>query len=217
MLWEAGGDILNADNTAAAFGSPAGVTALQALADMAVTDKSVYMDFQNTKIAGLFNSNKIGMAVTGPWDLPSFPNVNYGVQIMPMFPGGDHQTIAGPDNWVLFDNGAARLDAAWTFVSWLTAPEQVLTDSLVTGHLPIRQSVTQLPTFDRFATKFPGVDVFVANLANVQKARPVLKAYPRISEAMGQAIIAAMTGEKSPQQALADAAQQVNDILAIPA
>src|SRR5881397_1711087 len=37
MLWEAGGDVLNADNTAAAFDSPAGVTALQALADMAVT------------------------------------------------------------------------------------------------------------------------------------------------------------------------------------
>ena len=216
MLWEAGGDILNADNTGAAFDSPAGLTALQTLADMAVTDKSVYLDFQNTKIAGLFNSSKIGMAVTGPWDLPSFPDVNYGVQIMPMFPGGDHQTIAGPDNWVLFDNGAERLAAAWTFVSWLTAPEQVLTDSLATGHLPIRQSVTQLPRFARFATKFPGVDVFVANLANVQKARPVLKSYPRISEAMGQAIVAAMTGEKTPQEALSDAAQQVNDILAIP-
>jgi multiple sugar transport system substrate-binding protein len=77
--------------------------------------------------------------------------------------------------------------------------------------------VTRLPQFSKFATKFPGVDVFVANLANVLRARPVLKAYPRISEAMGQAIIAAMTGEKTPQQALSDAAQQVNDILAIPA
>ncbi len=216
MLWEAGGDILNADNTAAAFDSPAGVKALQTLTDMAHTDKSVYMDFQNANSAPLFNSNKIGMMVTGPWDLPSFPDVKYGVQIMPMFPGGNHQTIAGPDNWVLFDNGASRLAAAWTFVSWLTAPEQVLTDSLATGHLPLRQSVTQMPQFSKFATKFPGVDVFVANLANVLKARPVLKAYPRISEAMGQAIIAAMTGEKSPQQALSDAAQQVNGVLAIP-
>ncbi len=216
MLWEGGGDILNADNTKAAFDSPAGVTALQTLADMAVTDKSVYMDFQNANSAPFFNSGKIGMMVTGPWDLPSFPDVNYGVQIMPMFPGGNHQTIAGPDNWVMFDNGAARTAAAWTFVSWLTAPQQVLQDSLTTGHLPLRQSVTQMPPFSKFATKFPGVDVFVANLANVLKARPVLKAYPRISEAMGQAIIAAMTGEKSPQQALSDAAQQVNGILAIP-
>jgi multiple sugar transport system substrate-binding protein len=216
MLWEGGGDILNADDTKAAFDSQAGVTALQTLSDMAVTDKSVYMDFQNANSAPLFNSGKIGMMVTGPWDLPSFPDVKYGVQIMPTFPDGNHQTIAGPDNWVLFDNGAARLAAAWTFVSWLTAPAQVLTDSLVTGHLPIRQSVTQMPRFGRFATKFPGVDVFVANLANVQKARPVLKAYPRISEAMGQAIIAAMTGGKTPQQALSEAAQQVDGILAIP-
>jgi len=217
MLWEAGGDILNADDTKAAFDSTAGVTALQALADMTAMDKSVYMDFQNANAAPLFNSSKIGMMVTGPWDLPSFPDVHYGVQIMPTFPGGNHQTIAGPDNWVLFDNGQARLAAAWTFASWLTAPQQVLRDSLATGHLPLRQSVTRLPQFSKFATKFPGVDVFVANLANVLRARPVLKAYPRISEAMGQAIIAAMTGEKTPQQALSDAAQQVNDILAIPA
>ena len=216
MLWEAGGDILNADNTKAAFDSPAGLTAMQMLADMAHTDKSVYMDFQNANSAPLFNSGKIGMMVTGPWDLPSFPNVKYGVQIMPMFPGGNHQTIAGPDNWVLFDNSAAREAAAWTFVSWLTAPEQVLTDSLASGHLPLRQSVTKMPKFSTFATKFPGVDVFVANLANVLKARPNLKAYPRISEAMGQAIIAAMTGEKTPQQAVSDAAQQVNGILAVP-
>jgi multiple sugar transport system substrate-binding protein len=217
MLWEAGGDILNSDDTKAAFDSPAGLTALQTLTDMALKDKSVYLDYQNSKIADLFNSGKIGMDVTGPWDLPSFPNVKYGVQIMPSFPGGDHETIAGPDNWVLFDNGSDRVEAAWAFVSWLTAPEQELRDSLSDGHLPLRQSVTQLPGFSKFATKFPGVDVFVSNLANVQKARPVLKAYPRISEALGQAVIAAMTGDKSPQQALSDAAQQANDILAVPA
>src|SRR5262249_19132214 len=40
MLWQAGGDLLNADNTKPAFNSPAGLAALQQLHDMAVTDKS---------------------------------------------------------------------------------------------------------------------------------------------------------------------------------
>ena len=48
MLWEAGGDILNADNTQAAFNSDAGVQALTTLQQMAVTDKSIYLDQQNT-------------------------------------------------------------------------------------------------------------------------------------------------------------------------
>lgn len=218
MLWEAGGDILNADNTQAAFNSPAGVTALTALRDMAVTDKSIYLDFQNTgKSDELFNSGKIGMLVVAPYQLSGYPDANYGVQFMPAFPGGNHQTIAGPDNWVVFDNGADRREAAWTFVSWLTAPEQILTDSLATGHLPTRISVAQMPEFAEFQTKYPGIDVFAANVANVQKARPVLASYPQISQALGQAIVAVMLGDKEPQQALDEAAQQANDILALPA
>jgi multiple sugar transport system substrate-binding protein len=209
---------LNADNTQAAFNSPAGVTALTALQDMAVTDQSIYLDFQNSgKSDELFNSGKIGMLVVAPYQLSSYPDANYGEQFMPAFPGGNHQTIAGPDNWVVFDNGADRREAAWAFVSWLTAPEQILTDSLATGHLPTRISVAQMPEFAEFQTKYPGIDVFAANVANVQKARPVLASYPQISQALGQAIVAVMLGDKEPQQALDEAAQQANDILALPA
>lgn len=49
MLWEAGGDILNSSNTKAAFNSPEGLEALTMLRDMAVTDKSVYLDTTNSK------------------------------------------------------------------------------------------------------------------------------------------------------------------------
>ena len=124
MLWEAGGDILNSDNTKAAFNSDAGVEALTMLQDMAVTDKSVYLDTTNSNGTKLMNSGKIGMMVTGPWDLSSIPDVDYGVQIMPAFADSDagHQTIAGPDNWVVFDNGSERKQAAVDFVRWLTAP-----------------------------------------------------------------------------------------------
>ncbi len=92
MLWEAGGDILNSDNTEAAFNSDAGVEALTMLQDMAVTDKSVYLDTTNANGTKLMNSGKIGMMVTGPWDLSSIPDVDYGVQMMPTFASSD----AGP-------------------------------------------------------------------------------------------------------------------------
>ncbi len=47
LLWQAGGSLLNEDNTQAAFDSDAGTAALQQLEDMAVTDKSVYLDQGN--------------------------------------------------------------------------------------------------------------------------------------------------------------------------
>ena len=83
LLWEAGGAILNAGNTKAAFDSAAGLQSLTTLQTMAVKDHSMYLDQSDSEYGNLFNSGKIGMLVTGPWDLATFPNVQYGVQIMP--------------------------------------------------------------------------------------------------------------------------------------
>jgi multiple sugar transport system substrate-binding protein len=215
MLWEAGGDILNADNTQAAFNSDAGVTALTALQQMAVTDKSVYLDQQNTgKIEQLFNAGNIGMLVTGPWDLSSLPDINYGVQIMPSFPGGSHATIAGPDMWVMFDNNGHG-EAAWQFMQWLMAAQQIKADSMESGHLPLRESVIKEPGFiDAFDKKFPGEGLFAQNLANVTKARPVITSYDQISRIMGEAIVKVMLGQGDPKSSLDDAANQVNQVLA---
>ena len=166
MLWEAGGDILNADNTQAAFNSDAGVQALTTLQQMAVTDKSVYLDQQNTgKIDDLFNSGKIAMDVTGPWALSGYPDINYGVQIMPSYPVARHATIAGPDMWVMFDNNGHG-EAAWQFMQWLTAAEQVKADSMESGHLPIRNSRRPgaRASSTRSTQKFPGEGLFAENL-----------------------------------------------------
>jgi multiple sugar transport system substrate-binding protein len=123
---------------------------------MAVEDKSVFLDLQNSPYTGLFNSGKIGMLVTGPWDLSSFPDVDYGVEILPGF-DGDHQTIAGPDMWTVFDNEDGRAQAALDFIAWLTAPEQMKADALATGHLPFRLSVIDDAAFvDEFGKTLPG-------------------------------------------------------------
>jgi multiple sugar transport system substrate-binding protein len=216
MLWEAGGDILTPDNTKAAFDSSAGVEALTTLQQIA-QDGSVYLDTTNTQGTKLMNSGKIGMLVTGPWDLGALPDIDYGVQVMPSYPGSTagHQTIAGPDNWVVFDNGSQRKTAAVDFVRWLTAAAQVKATSLVSGDLPTRTSVGQQQSFvDELNKKLPGSATFVANLSNVQKARPAVEQYPAISETMGQAIISVMLGKADPSTALGDAATQVNSELA---
>ncbi len=219
MLWEAGGDILNSDNTQATFNSAAGVQALTVLQRLAQVDGAMFLDFHPDAgtMENLFNAGNVGMIITGPWDLASFPDVNYGVQIMPSFPGStDHQTIAGPDNWVIMDNGPDRVNAAWDFLKWFTAAEQVATDSIATGHLPTRASVQDLPSFADFATKYPNMSVFIDNLNNVLKARPSIATYPQISAALGQAVVKVLLGQADPQTALNDAAKEADGILAVP-
>src|ERR1700761_6130358 len=87
LLWEAGGQLLTPDNKKAAFDSAAGLASLNTLRTMAVTDKSMYLDPSDSTYSNLFNSGKLGMLVTGPWDLATFNNVKYGVQVMPAYPG----------------------------------------------------------------------------------------------------------------------------------
>jgi multiple sugar transport system substrate-binding protein len=208
MLWEAGGQILSSDNTKAAFNSPEGLKAMTTLEQMAVEDKSVYVDTTNSKYLDLFNANKIGMLVTGPWDLSSI-HVPYGVQIMPTYAGSSagHQSIAGPDNWVLFDTGSDRVAAAKTFVTWLTAPAQVKKFSLATGDLPIRQSVgNDRGVVKQMNAQLPGLKTYIDNLSNVKQARPQVAEYPKISEALGNAIVGVLLGKLSPQDALTQAA-----------
>jgi multiple sugar transport system substrate-binding protein len=217
LLWEAGGEILNSTNTKAAFDSPAGLESLNTLRTMAVTDKSMYLDPSDSEYANLFNSGKIGMLVTGPWDLSGFPNVKYGVQIMPSFPGtdGGHQTISGPDNWVIFNNGAKRVSAAEKFLIWMTATPQATAFSLATGDLPIRQSVQDSPQFaQKMDQALPGVGTFITNLSNVKQARPQLATYPKVSTILGNMIVSVLLGKSEPQAALASAAQQVDQALA---
>jgi multiple sugar transport system substrate-binding protein len=218
MLWEAGGDILNADNTKAVFNDAGGVRALTMLQGFQ-QDGSLLLDFHpdSGKYGQLFNSGNIGMVITGPWDLSAFPDVNYGVQVMPSFdPGGDHDTIAGPDNWVIFDNGTDRVDASWEFLQYLASPDVILQDSLATSHLPTRASVEQMPGFEEFYTKYPGVGDFVSNLSNVKKARPQVPQYPQISGFLGQAVVSVLLGQAEPQAALDSAAEQSDGVLAIP-
>ena len=219
LLWEAGGSILAPDNKTAAFNSPAGLKALTTLQQMSVADHSMYLDPSDSNYANLFNSGKIGMLVTGPWDLSAFPSVQYGVQYMPSFPGtgGGDQTISGPDNWVILNNGAARVSAAEKFLLWLTAPAQDTYFSLHTGDLPIRASVARAAGFDQQMNKaLPGVSTFIANLGNVKQARPQTPAYPKVSQILGTMIVSVLLGKSQPAAALASAAQQVNQVLANP-
>src|SRR5205814_4826982 len=86
LFWEAGGQLLSADNKKAAFDSAAGLASLNTLRTMAVTDKSMYLDPSDSPYSTLFISGKIGMLVTWTCVLSAFPYVTHGVQVMPAFP-----------------------------------------------------------------------------------------------------------------------------------
>jgi multiple sugar transport system substrate-binding protein len=215
MLWQAGGSILSSNGKQAAFNSAAGVKALTLLQTLA-QHKAIYLDNGSDNYLPVFDSGHIGMLWTGPWDLGqiSASKVDYGVQILP----GDlnHQTISGPDNWVMFNNGSSRVAASWEFLKWFTSAKIDLQWGLMTGDLPIRDDVSTLPGYQTYIKRYPGIGEWVTNLENSKQTRPVSTIYPKISTAVGQAVQGVLLGKYQPKQALDQAAQQADGLLTAP-
>jgi multiple sugar transport system substrate-binding protein len=214
-LWQNGGEIVDADQSAAQFDSDAGVKALTFLREMAIDDKSVYLDQTDTKFAELFVSNRIGMITGGPWELTDLKTggTKYGVVPLPGT-NGDHQTVSGPDVWALFDHkDANRAYWATQFTEWLTSAAQDEQFNVALGNLPLRQSEDDSAAVQKQASEYPGYDVFAANAANVKKARPTTKGYSALSVAVGKAISQVLQGKGTPEDALKQAAQTADQQL----
>ena len=209
MLWQHGGQILDSHGKPA-FNSPAGVAALETLRQMAVDDKSMYLDQTDEKYGQLFDDNRIAMMLSGPWSLSDLATakINYGVTYLPAF-NGDHETISGPDVWVLFNHSNPnRAGASRTFIQWLTSKDIDPKWNLAEGNLPLRSSEQTTPDFTAYVAQYPGAQTFFDNLANAKQARPTIEAYPQLSDAVGKAISAVLQGTDTPKHALDKAAQQ---------
>jgi multiple sugar transport system substrate-binding protein len=215
MIWDLGGDVLAPGGEQVGYGGQPGLRALTLLNEMATQDKSVYIDKTagSEKMYQVFNSNRMGMVPTGPWELPEIieAKVDYGVVPMPTF-NGKPVTIAGPDTWMLFDNGADRARAAQEFAQWLTQPAQDARWDVAAGSLPLRRSTAAQDVWKQHVAELEGLSTFVDALGNA-RVRPVVEAYPKISEALGQSITGVLLGQKSPADALDQAVKGGNKAL----
>jgi multiple sugar transport system substrate-binding protein len=213
LVWQAGGDIIK--DGKAAFGGAPGEQAFGVVNQLA-QDGSVYVDTKpdSDQTYQLFNNDKIGMVVTGPWQLPDFIGAKtaFGVAPLPTF-GGDAVTISAPDTWTLFDNGDRRAKAAVEFVQWLNQPAQDARWVVDAGSLPLRKGTAQEPKWKAYQDKTPGMSVFVAGLDGA-RTKPTSPVYPQVSEQVGQSLVAVLLKRSSPQDALNKAVQGADGVLA---
>lgn len=216
MIWQLGGDVTAEDDTKAGFGGEPGLRSFTTINDMAVTDRSVYIDKTagSEKMYAIFNNNRMGMVPAGPWQLPEIvkSRIDYGVVPMPSF-SDRPTTISGPDTWMLFDNGEARARAATEFARWLTLPEQDAQWDVDAGSLPLRTTTAAQPIWRRHAAELEGLDTFVDTLEDA-RVRPTIQAYPRLSEATGVGIVEVLLGSADPQAALDKAVEGADEALA---
>jgi len=216
LVWNLGGEIIDPDGTGIGF-RQAGERALGVVRQLAA-DRSVYIDPKtgSEQMYQVFDAGRMGMLLTGPWQLPDIrqSGVDYQVVPMPTFDGRP-VTISGPDAWTLFDNGPARVRAARTFVRWLTRPAQDVRWDIGAGSLPLSKDAENLKEWQDNSAQSEGLAVFVDALASA-RVRPAHPAYPQVSQAVGTAIVSMLLGRSTPAQAMAACADAADAALIIP-
>ena len=186
---------------------------------MATVDHSVYLDPTDAHSEPKFIADGLAMFVSGPWEVYTLnqpPAKNWGAVQLPSYDGVTHETISGPDMWTVFQHDDARTAASVEFLNWLSQPKQHIKWMLESGSLPLRQSMIGTPQYDTYIGAFPGIEVMIDNLNNATHVRPSVPQYPRISESMGQAISGVLLGTSSASDALNQAADETDALLAIP-
>lgn len=216
LAFAAGGKVLSEDGKKSEINSPANVKALQFMADgvkSGAAPKAVttYMEepsrraFENGKPAFMRNwpyayalGNQKGSKVKGKFKVAPFPT----------FEGAGKAGILGGHNLVI-SAYSKNPKGAVTLIDFLTGPEIEAQDASEFSLAPVLNA-----TYDDPAVKkaLP----FAAELKQAvsqAKSRPVSPVYPQISQAIYKNVNQALSGQKSPEDALKAADDQINQAL----
>lgn len=208
-LAQAGGELLNADETATAFNSPEGKEVLDEWSEL--LDAGVYE--QGFGDAGdPFAEGRLAMKYDGPWSLTTFDSVDgleYGVVPPPVGPDGDKGAYMGGFGLVI-PQGAKNAEGAWEFMKWwATQPENGVAFGKISGWIPANIEAANDPYF----TEDEHYAAFIEAMSYA-KTRPAVTGF---SDVEGKAVVPALekflSGELDAQQALDEAQQQGDQIL----
>lgn len=211
-LWQAGGHVINLEQTRVLYNEPPGVKALTLWRDIykALNLKTFTTDYDIAFAAG-----RVSMAMDGPWNLPRFnkmlKNMDWAIAPLPRGPEMK-ATVAGGEYLAIFKQTKVP-DAAWTFVKWVIQPEIQAFWSIESGYLPIRSKVLEIPGYIAYLDENPNLKTYVLQLEHSKAPRPFDYYNMENTRAMAQAIEKATLGDVDPKVALDEAAVKINKLL----
>jgi ABC-type glycerol-3-phosphate transport system substrate-binding protein len=221
VLFSHGGNYLNEDYTCSALNTPEakeGITFfIELFTEHGVIPPGVTAQNPGTVREQMANE-QVAMLLGSGWTAPIVDSVNpdlnafevLGVADVPIKAGTDPEfrTTAWLSAWAINPN-TEHPEEAWELVKFITAKSQEqkwFEDARVTSaRIDVSEEYEPLVT-DTFAKAIAG------QLPQAQFV-PQIKEWPQIIEAINSAAQEAFTGDKTPEQALEDAHNQINEIL----
>lgn len=135
----------------------------------------------------------------------------FGVAMMPKKKRGGSPTGGG--NFYIFKSGTpAQQQAALKFAAWATAPDHAADWSIATGYVAVTPAAWQTEKMKKYAQEVPAA-VVARDQLDVSVAEFSTHENQRVTKVLNDALQAALTGAKTPQQALSDAQRESDRIL----
>ena len=161
-----------------------------------------------------FFEKKVAMMYTTTGNLTNVKanaKFDFGVA---MIPGNTRKgSPTGGGNFHIFKKATpAQQEAAFRFIKWITAPERAAQWSMDTGYVAVSQAAYDTDTLRKYGRDFPP-----ALVARDQLPQSVAEFSThdnqRVTKALNDGLQAALTGTKTPAQAMQDAQREADRIL----
>ncbi len=222
FIWNAGGDVLDPDDlsevTVAEPRAVEGLEARRRLVSAGVAPGAVpsYKEYESYAVflsgGAVFMRNwpNVYARAADP-SQSSVEQGRIGVAALPVSRAGD-PAYSGLGGWNLMVNAASaeKMEAAWAFIRYLSAPEQQKERALEGGYLPTLRDcyedgviLAEVPVITRGREAIQNV-----------RSRPATPFYHDMSLAMAERFHASLAGNVTPEQAAQTLQQRLEEILA---
>src|SRR6186997_3152295 len=135
----------------------------------------------------------------------------FGVAMLPA--GKQRGSPTGGGNFYLFKKSTpAQREAAFRFVKWITTPQRAAQWGIDTGYVAVRADAWETPAMKQYVAGFAPAAVARDQLP-FAKAELSTHDNQRVTQALNDGLQAALTGAKTPEQAMKDAQAEAARIL----
>lgn len=119
----------------------------------------------------------------------------------------------GGNFYVLKGSDPSKREAAWTFIKWMTSPEQLARWSIDSGYVAPRRSSWELPVMQEYVTQYPQAVTARDQLEYAQAELPVY-GLQEIKDIISKAEQDVILGNATVEEALADAQARAEEVMA---
>ncbi|QJP16766.1 sugar ABC transporter substrate-binding protein [Starkeya sp. ORNL1] len=211
-LWAFGGEILKDGRSGLA--APEAIRAATAYMSL-INDKATEpapTAHSREDVFKLFKEGRIGIIFTYPMLIPQLkeeaPKLHYAV--MP-FPVETKPVTLGVTDVLTLSSSSKNKQVAWEFAQFLYGDKYRAEFDRAEGLLP----VTVSEAASSYYKDNPDIAAFAAGLAYA-RFFPTVKGWPEISDITVRALQTMYLGQRTPTEAMTDAARQIDEVLARP-